>query len=239
MMKSESVPAVFVFSSPCAKFPHYFPHAVVHVSFVTGSLAKVWYFKIVSHETGWTTGAQKCSSLIALLVLCSSRCMDWGMKYSGKMPQNVAVNAVNASCKINLLFWNFGSGVYGIFSVSFSITAGFCGVPIRPNLAGVFSGIGDACTGSCIAAYVLDFLFSFGAILTLFFARLSLGDSYQSGGCDFFSTGWVGDVVTLEVGGVITLEHGVSMPGLLDRVVRWCTRGEVLIIADAVGCVDV
>ena len=46
-------------------------------------------------------------------------------------------------------------------------------------------------------------------------------------------------MVTLEVGGVITLEHGGSMPGVLVRVVRWCTRGAVLIIAGAVGYVDV
>ena len=72
------------------------------------------------------------------------------MKFSGLVPQTVNVNAVNASCKIILLFWNFGSGVYGLFLVSSSITAGCCGVPIWLNLAGVFSGIGDACTGLCI-----------------------------------------------------------------------------------------
>ena len=46
-------------------------------------------------------------------------------------------------------------------------------------------------------------------------------------------------MVALEVGGLITLEHGVSIPRVLARVVRWCTRGAVLIIASAVGCVDV
>ena len=106
-------------------------------------------------------------------------------------------------------------------------------------MAGVVFGIGDACTGSYIAACVLNFIFYFGAALTLFFARLPLGDSYQSGGCDFFSAGWVGGVVALEVGGVITLEDGGSMPGVLARVVRWCTRGAVLIITGDVGCVDV
>ena len=55
--------------------------------------------------------------------------------------------------------------------------------------------------------------------------------------CDFFSAGLVGGVVTLEVGGVITLEYDGSMPGVLAHVVRWCKRGEVLIIAGAVGCV--
>ena len=56
---------------------------------------------------------------------------------------------------------------------------------------------------------------------------------------DSFSAGPVGGVVTLEVGGKITLEYGGNMPGLLARVVRWCTCGAVLIIAGAVGCVHV
>ena len=88
------------------------------------------------------------------------------------------MNAVNASCKIILLFWNFGSGVYVLLSGLSSITSDCCGVPIWPNLAGVVFGIGVACTSSFIAECVLDFLFSFGAVLTLFLARLSLEDSY-------------------------------------------------------------
>ena len=161
------------------------------------------------------------------------------MKRSGLVPQTVAVNAVNASCKIILLFWNLGSGVYVFLLGSSSITSGCCGVPIRPNLNGVVFAIIVACTSSCIAECVLNFLFSFGAVLTLFFARLSLGDSYHSGGCDLSFAGWVGGVITLDFGGVITLELGGSMPGVLARVVRWCTRGAVLIIAGAMGCVYV
>ena len=57
--------------------------------------------------------------------------------------------------------------------------------------------------------------------------------------CSFFSAGPVDGVVTLEVGGVITLEYRGSMPGVLPLVVRWCACGAVLIIASAVGCVDV
>ena len=83
------------------------------------------------------------------------------------------------------------------------------------------------------------FIFYFGAVLTLVLVRLPLGDSYKSGVCDFFSAGPVGGVVTLEFGVVITLEYGGSMPGVLACVVRWCTCGAVLIIAGAVGCVDV
>ena len=106
-------------------------------------------------------------------------------------------------------------------------------------MAGVIFGIGFACTGSCIAECVLNFLFYFSAVLTLFLARLSLGDSYQSGECDISSAGWVDDVATLDFFVVITLEHGGSMPGVLSRIVSWCTCGAVLIITGAVGCVDV
>ena len=107
------------------------------------------------------------------------------MKYSGLVPHTVDMNAANASCKIILLFWNFGSVVYGLFQASSSITSGCCGVPIRPNLVGVFSGIGDACTVLCIAACALNLLFLFGDVLALFLACLPLGYSYQSGGFDF------------------------------------------------------
>ena len=105
---------------------------------------------------------------MAVLILCLSRRMDWGMKYSGLVTQTVAVNVVNASCNIILLLWNFGSGVYGLLSVSSSITAGCCEVTIRPNLAGVFSGIVEACTGLCIAACVLNF-FSLLVLFSPFF----------------------------------------------------------------------
>ena len=149
------------------------------------------------------------------------------MKFSGIVPQTVAVTTVNASCEINLLFWNFGNGVYVLLSGSSSITAGCCGVPIRTNLAGVVLFIGVDFTGSCIAECVLYFLFSFGAVLALFIARLPLGDSYQYDVCDLSSAGWVSGVVTLEFGGVITLEHGGSMPGVLAPVLRWCIRGAV------------
>ena len=172
---SDSIPAVFVFPSPCSKFPHSFPHAVVQVSLVTGSFAKVRYFEIVSLETGWTTGANKCSSLIAVLIFCSSCRMEWDTKLAGLVPQTVAVNAVNASCKIILLFWNLGSGVYVLILGSASITAGCCGVPIQPNLNGVVFAIIVTCIGLCIAECVWIFFSFFGADLTLFLVCLSLG----------------------------------------------------------------
>ena len=150
--------------------------------------------------------------------------MDWGRKFSGIVTQTVSVNATNASCEIILLFWNLGSGVYVFILCSSSITAGCCGVPIRLNLDGVVLAIIVSCTGSCIAERVVNFLLSFGVVLTLFLARLSLGDSYHSGGCDISSDGSVGGVLTLDFGGVITLELGGSMTGILSCAVRWCTR---------------
>ena len=114
--------------------------------------------------------------------------------------------------------------MYVVLLGSSSITPGCCGVSICPNLTcGVFA-IGVACTGLCTAKCVLNFLFYFGAVITFFLARLSLGDSYHSGGCDISSDGSVGGVLTLDFGGVITLELGGSMTGILSCAVRWCTR---------------
>ena len=76
------------------------------------------------------------------------------MKYSGLVPKTVAVNAVIASCKIILLFCNFGSGVYVVILGLSSVTACCCGGTIRPILTfGVFA-IGVACTGLCTSECV-------------------------------------------------------------------------------------
>ena len=85
----------------------------------------------------------------------------------------------------------------------------------------------------------MNFCFCVGTVLILVIAHLSLGDSYHSGGCDVCSSGATGGVVTLDFGGLITLEHRRIIPGVLTRVVSWCTRGVVLITAGAVGWVDV
>ena len=53
----------------------------------------------------------------AEMIQFDSRMMDWGRKCSGLVPQTVAVNAINASYKIILLFWNLGRGVYVFFWV--------------------------------------------------------------------------------------------------------------------------
>ena len=111
---SESVPLVPVLLSPCAKFTHYFPHAIVHVSLVTGSLARFWYCEIVLPVTGWTTGAQKCSILMEVRILSSSLLIWWVRKYLGLVLHMFAANAVNASSKIMRVFWNCGSGSYGL-----------------------------------------------------------------------------------------------------------------------------
>ena len=54
----ESVPMVLVLLSPCVRFPHYFPNAVVHTACVAGSAASFLYFVIVSPLMGWMTAAQ-------------------------------------------------------------------------------------------------------------------------------------------------------------------------------------
>ena len=116
---SESITLVLVLSSPCAKLPHYFPHAVVHVSFVTVSLARVWYFEIVSPVTGCTTGSQKCSILTEVRILSSSIFIWRDRKCLGILLQMFAANTVNTSCKIMQVFWNCGSGSYAhVYSIN-------------------------------------------------------------------------------------------------------------------------
>ena len=85
----------------------------------------------------------------------------------------------------------------------------------------------------------MHFSLCIGAVLTLVIDRLSLGDSQHSGGCDVYSAGATGGVLTIDFGGVITLELRKSMPGVLACVVRWCTCGAVLITEGVVGWVDV
>ena len=97
------------------------------------------------------------------------------MKCSGLVPETVAVNAVNASCEIILLFWDFGSGVYVIFWVHLlSLLAAMeCPfVPIWPLLSLVLMLHVQACVELTV------FRFFFCAVLTLFLARLPLEDSY-------------------------------------------------------------
>ena len=97
------------------------------------------------------------------------------MKYSGLMPKTFAMIAVNASREIILLLWNFGSGMYGLFSFSYFINAVCWGVPIQSNLTGVFSGTGDVCIGFCIAACVLFLLFLFVPFSPLLLTVYPLG----------------------------------------------------------------
>ena len=111
---SESVPSVFVLSSTCAKLPHYFPHAIVHVSLVTGSLARFWYCEIVLPVTGWTTGEQKVSILMEVRILSSSILIWRGRKCLGLVLQMFMANAVNASWRIMRVFWNCGRGLYAL-----------------------------------------------------------------------------------------------------------------------------
>ena len=65
--------------------------------------------------------------------------------------------------------------MYFFLSGSSSITSGCCGVPIRPNSNGVVFAIIVSCKGVCIVERVVNFLFSFGAVLTLFLTVYHLG----------------------------------------------------------------
>ena len=67
----------------------------------------------------------------------------------------------------------------------------------------------------------MNFRFCVGDFLTLALAHLSIGASYRSDGCDVYSDGATGGVLTLVFGRVITLELCRSMPSVLARVVCW------------------
>ena len=54
----ESVPFVLVLLSPCVRFPHSLPNAVVYTAYVAGYVASLLYFVIVSPLMGWMTAAQ-------------------------------------------------------------------------------------------------------------------------------------------------------------------------------------
>ena len=70
-MNMESVPFVFVYWLPCARFPNSLPKAVVQVSLKIGSLTSFWYLVMVAPVIGWITGLAKCSMSMSKLSLCA------------------------------------------------------------------------------------------------------------------------------------------------------------------------
>ena len=73
----ESVPFVLVLLSPCVRFPHSFPNAVVHTAWVAGSAASFLYFVIVSPLMGWMTEENYGKVFLFLLDFTSNMCLAW------------------------------------------------------------------------------------------------------------------------------------------------------------------
>ena len=73
----ESVPFVFVLLSPCVRFSHSFPNAVVYTACVAGSAASFLYFVIVSPFMGWMMAAQYGFVYLFLFAFTSNMYFDW------------------------------------------------------------------------------------------------------------------------------------------------------------------
>ena len=73
----ESVPFFLVLLSPCVRFPHSFPNAVVHTAWVAGSAAIFFNFVIVSQLMVWMTAAQYGAEFLFLFDFISNMCLAW------------------------------------------------------------------------------------------------------------------------------------------------------------------
>ena len=100
----ESVPFVLVFLSPCVRFPHSFPNAVVHTAWVAGSAAIFLYFVIVSPLMGWMTASQYGAVFLFLLDFTSNMCLAWRF-LTCSFAWKLYVNRLRASCVMKRGIW--------------------------------------------------------------------------------------------------------------------------------------
>ena len=237
-MNSESVPSVFVLLSPCAKFTHSFPQACVFVSLVTGYFASVWYLETFLRLQDVPLVRINVRSILACWaclhhIACAGEGSAPGSCHRPS-PQNLPTPLVKLSVCFGILLVDC-MWLSALISLLSTLVVAVC--PFRKNWYGiVFSKI-VFFTGLWTTERVVNFSFCVGDFLTLALAHLSIGASYRSDGCDVYSDGATGGVLTLVFGRVITLELCRSMPSVLARVVCWWTRGVVLITTGAVGWV--
>ena len=170
---------MLVLPSPCDKLPHYFPHAIIHVYLVTGSLTRVWYFYIVSPVTECTTGAQKCSILMEVRIVSSSLFIWRGRVCLGLVLQVFSANSINTYCKIMQVFWNCGSAMHALVKYFVSlINTGWGFVLSLLSVNEVFSSRIFCLPGTyaCLLI-VVNFLFNEAIVITLVISLLSRGVS--------------------------------------------------------------
>ena len=162
--------------------------------------------------------------------IVSSSLFIWrGRVCLGLVLQVFSANSINAYCKIMQVFWNCGSAMHALVKSFVSlINTGWGFVLSLLSVNEVFSSRIFCLPGMCAGLLiVVNFLFDKAIVLTRVLALLSCGVSYQSSDLDVASSD--------ETSVFITLEFGGSMPRVLTRVLRWCTRGALWMAAGAVG----
>ena len=112
----ESVSFVLVLLSPCVRFPHSFPNAIVHTAWVAGSAASFLYFLIVSPLMGWITAAQYGAVFLFLFDFTSNMCLAWRF-LTCSFVWKLYLNRLRASCVMKLGVW-VAIGQLVLFGVS-------------------------------------------------------------------------------------------------------------------------
>ena len=120
----ESVPFVLVLLSPCVRFPHSFPNAVVHTAWVAGSAASFFYFVIVSPLMGWMTAAQYSAVFLFMFDFISNMCFAWRF-LTCSFEWKLYVNRLRAYCVMKCGVWmDIGRLVLGGVSVPCGVSFG-------------------------------------------------------------------------------------------------------------------
>ena len=118
------MPFVLILLSPCVRFPHSFPNAVVHTAWVAGSAASLLYFVIVSPLMGWMTAAKYGAVFLFLLDFTSNMCLAWRF-LTCSFAWKLYVNRLRASCVMNRGVWmSIGRVVLGCVSVPWGVSFG-------------------------------------------------------------------------------------------------------------------
>ena len=119
----ESAPFVIVLLSPCVRFPHSFPNAVVHTACVAGSVASFLYFVIVSLLMGWMTASQYGVVFIFLFAFTSNMYFAWRF-LTCSFEWKLYVNRLRASCGMKIGVW-MAIGRLDLVGVSVSCVVSF------------------------------------------------------------------------------------------------------------------
>ena len=94
------MPFFLILLSLCVRFPHSFPNAVVHTTYMAGSAASFLYFVIVSPLMGWMTAAHYGFVFLFLFDFTSNMYFAWRF-LTCSFAWKLHVNRLRASCVMN------------------------------------------------------------------------------------------------------------------------------------------